>query len=171
MAFLVGAAAVVIAHEARVDEPAGSLLLNVCGHAGGSSGSRWHALRPKKLHAIGPGTTTLSPRRSCVPAGYSSPSDTISTPMPPSQRPRPASALGSASITRSASTRAWDIARRAKPTKQNARGYVNDRHRRPAAPSPTSPLAQPPSIGLMLTRGKTEAMPSRGAIGAGTEIG
>src|SRR5205823_8081535 len=66
----------------------------------------------------------------------------------------------SASITRSASTRAYAIARRAKSTKQNAGGYVDDRLRRPAAPSPTSPPAQPPTTGLMLTRGTAEAMPS-----------
>src|ERR1700730_8950054 len=77
-----------------------------------------------------------------------------STPMPASPRRRPASAPGSASITRSASTRAWPIARRARPTKQNAGGYVDDRLRRPAAPSPTSPPAHPPTTGLMLTRGK-----------------
>jgi transposase InsO family protein len=47
-----------------------------------------------------------------------------------------ASAPGSASITRRASTRAWDIARRAKRTKQNARGHVDDQLRRPATPSP-----------------------------------
>src|ERR1700736_2648770 len=81
-----------------------------------------------------------------------------STPMPASPRRRPASAPGSASITRSASTRAWPIARRARPTKQNAGGYVDDRLRRPAAPSPTSPPAHPPTTGLMLTRGKVEAM-------------
>ena len=69
-----------------------------------------------------------------------------------------ASALGSAFITRSASTRAWAIARRVRPPKQNARGYVDDRLRRPAAPSPTSPPAQPPTTGLILTRGKVEAM-------------
>ena len=39
-----------------------------------------------------------------------------------------------------------------------ARGYVDDRLRRPAAPSPTSPPAQPPTTGLMLTRRNTEAM-------------
>src|SRR5437660_7804807 len=71
---------------------------------------------------------------------------------------RPASAPGSAFITRSASTRAWAIAHRARPTKQNARGYVDDRLRRPAAPSPTSPPAQPPTTGLMLTRQKGKAM-------------
>jgi len=36
---------------------------------------------------------------------------------------------------------------------------VDDRLRRPAAPSPTSPPAQPPTKGLILTRRKTEAMP------------
>ena len=82
-----------------------------------------------------------------------------STPMPASPRPRPASAPGSAFITRSASTRAWAIARRARPTKQNARGYVDDRLRRPATPSPTSPPAQPPTTGLILTRWEVEAMP------------
>ena len=41
----------------------------------------------------------------------------------------------SVSITRSASTRAWATARRARPTKHNAGGYVDDRLRRPAAPS------------------------------------
>src|SRR5215468_10490605 len=76
-----------------------------------------------------------------------------STPMPVSPRPRSASAPGSAFIMRSASTRAWAIARRVRPTKQNARGYVDDRLRRPAAPSPTSPPA-PPTTGLILTRGK-----------------
>ena len=50
--------------------------------------------------------------------------------MPASPRPRPASAPGSPSITRSASTRAYAIARRAKHTRQNARGYVDDRVRR-----------------------------------------
>jgi Integrase core domain len=35
---------------------------------------------------------------------------------------------------------------------------VDDRLRRPAAPSPTSPPAQPPTTGLILTRGKAEAM-------------
>jgi len=80
-----------------------------------------------------------------------------STPMPVSPRPRPASAPGSAFITRSASTRTWATAHRARPTKQNARGYVDDRLRRPAAPSPTSPPAQPPTTGLILTR-KREAV-------------
>jgi putative transposase len=37
------------------------------------------------------------------------------------------------------------------------RGYVDDRLRRPAAPSPTSLPAQPPTTGLMLTRGEVEA--------------
>src|ERR1043166_3475300 len=41
----------------------------------------------------------------------------ISTPMPASPRPRPVSAPGSASITRSASTRAWDIAHLTTPPK------------------------------------------------------
>jgi hypothetical protein len=59
-----------------------------------------------------------------------------STPMPVSPRPRPASAPGSAFIIGSASTRAWAIARRVRPTKRNARGYVDGRLRRPAAPSP-----------------------------------
>src|ERR1700682_4725238 len=65
----------------------------------------------------------------------------------------------------SASTRAWAIARRARPTKQNAGGDVDDRLRRLAPPSPTSPPAQPPTTGLTLTRGKVEAMscPSRQA--------
>ena len=40
---------------------------------------------------------------------------------------------------------AWAIARRVRPTKQNAGGYVDDRLGRPAAPSPTSPPAQPPT--------------------------
>ena len=62
--------------------------------------------------------------------------ESISTLMPASPRPRPASAPGSVSITRSASTRASAIARRARPTKQNAHGYVDDRLRRPAVPSP-----------------------------------
>ena len=53
---------------------------------------------------------------------------------------------------------AWAIARRVRPTKQNAGGYVDDRLGRPAAPSPTSPPAQPPTTGLILTRGKVEAM-------------
>ena len=75
-----------------------------------------------------------------------------STPMPASPRPRPASALGSAFTTRSASTRAWAIVRHAKSMKQNARGYVDDRRCRPAAPSPTSPPAQPPTTGLRLTQ-------------------
>jgi hypothetical protein len=35
---------------------------------------------------------------------------------------------------------------------------VDDRLRRPAAPSPTSPPAQPPTRGFILTRGKVEAM-------------
>ena len=69
--------------------------------------------------------------------------------MPVSPRPRPASAPGSAFITRSASTRAWATAHRARPTKQNARGYVDDRLRRSAAPSSTSPPAQPPTTGLI----------------------
>src|SRR5580692_8620755 len=69
-----------------------------------------------------------------------------------------ASAPGSASITRSASTRASAIARRARPTKQNAHGYVDDRLRRPAVPSPTSPPAQPPTTGLILTSEKVGAM-------------
>src|SRR5207248_11807106 len=67
---------------------------------------------------------------------------------------------GSAFITRSASTRAWAIAHRAKPTKQNARGYVDDRLRRPAAPSPTFPPAQPPTIGLILTDRKSTRLNS-----------
>ena len=50
-------------------------------------------------------------------------------------------------------------ARRARPTKENARGYVDDRLRRPAAPSPTSPPAQPPTTGLILTRREVKAMP------------
>src|SRR5215212_1929766 len=79
--------------------------------------------------------------------------------MPASPGRRPVSAPGSASITRSASTRAWPTARRARPTNQNARGYVDDRLRRPAAPSPTSPPAQPPTTGLRLTRRKRKAMP------------
>src|SRR5712691_4820826 len=48
--------------------------------------------------------------------------------------------------------RAWATAHRARPTKQNAGGYVDDRLRRPAAPSPTSPPAQPPTTELILTR-------------------
>ena len=42
---------------------------------------------------------------------------------------------------------------------EDARGYVDDRLRRPAAPSPTSPPAQPPTTGLILTREEVEAMP------------
>ena len=79
-----------------------------------------------------------------------------STPMPASPRPKPASAHGSSFITRSASTRAWAIVRRAKSTKQSAGGYGDDRLRRPAAPSPTSPPALPPTTGLMLTRRNTK---------------
>ena len=52
---------------------------------------------------------------------------------------RPASVPGSAFITRSASIKAWAIAHHVRPTKQKADGYVDDRLRRPAAPSPTSP--------------------------------
>jgi putative transposase len=55
--------------------------------------------------------------------------------------------------------RAWDIARRASPTKQNARGYVDARLHRPAVPSHTSPPAQPPTTKSILTRRTTEAMP------------
>src|SRR5580693_8264055 len=66
-------------------------------------------------------------------------------------------------ITRGASTRAWAIARRVRPTKQNAGGYGDDRLRRPAAPSPTSPPAQPPTTGLILTRGKVEQCHERRA--------
>src|SRR3954452_20340841 len=79
-------------------------------------------------------------------------------PMPVSPRPRPASVPGSAFITRSASIKAWAIAHHVRPTKQKADGYVDDRLRRPAAPSPTSPPAQPPITGLMLTRTTIEAM-------------
>ena len=76
-------------------------------------------------------------------------------------------APGSTSTTRSASTRAWAIARRAKHTKQNAGGYGDDRRRRPAAlpplpeqarkagkcsPSPTSPQAPPPTMNLILMK-------------------
>src|ERR1700724_1282577 len=104
----------------------------------------------------GAATWTTSSSSGCGAASNTRRS--TSTPMPVSPRPRPASAPGSAFITRSASTRAWAIARRVRPTKQNARGYVDDRLRRPAAPSPTSPPAQPPTTGLILTRGKVEAM-------------
>jgi Integrase core domain len=38
-------------------------------------------------------------------------------------------------------------------------GRSDDQLRRPAAPSPTSPPAQPPTTGLMLTRRNTKAMP------------
>jgi transposase InsO family protein len=71
---------------------------------------------------------------------------------------RPASVPGSAFITRSASIKAWAIAHHVRPTKQKADGYVDDRLRRPAAPSPTSPPAQPPITGLMLTRRTIEAI-------------
>jgi putative transposase len=110
---------------------------------------------PSRKRGVAAWTTSLS-------SGCGAASNTrrsTSTPMPASPRPRPASALGSLSITRSANTRAYAIARRARPTKQNARGYMDDRLRRPAAPSPTSPPAQPPTTGSMLTRRKTEAMP------------
>jgi putative transposase len=88
-----------------------------------------------------------------------------SMPMRASLRPRPALAPGSASTTRSASTRAWAIARRARPMRQNAGGYVDDRQSRPAlppplpeqarkagkcSPSPTYPPAQPSTAGLIL---------------------
>ena len=77
---------------------------------------------------------------------------------PASPRPRPVSVPGSAFITRSASIRAWAIEHRVRPTKHNAGGYVHDRLRRPAAPSPTSPPAQPPKPGTMLTRTMVDAM-------------
>jgi hypothetical protein len=73
-------------------------------------------------------------------------SRSTSTSMPVSPRPRPASPPGLAFITRSATARVWAIARRVRPTKQKAGGYVDDRLRRPAAPSPTTPPAQPPDI-------------------------
>jgi Integrase core domain/HTH-like domain len=104
----------------------------------------------------GAATWTTSSSSGCGAASNTRRS--TSTPMPASPRPRPASAHGSSSITRSASTRAWAIVPRAKSTKQNARGYVDDRLRRPAAPSPTFPPAQPPTTGWILTTRNTEAM-------------
>src|SRR5215467_627247 len=77
--------------------------------------------------------------------------------------PRPALACGWNFTTRSASTRAWVIARRGKFTSK-ACGYVDDRRCRPAAlpplpeqarkagkcsPSPTSPQAPPPTMNLI----------------------
>lgn len=122
-----------------------------------TSPARWSATRSRSAWTARAATWTTSSSSGCGAASNTRRS--ISTPMPASPRRRPASAPGSASITRSASIRAWAIARRARPTKQNAGGYVDDRLRRPAAPSPTSPPAQQPTAGLMLTRRKTEAMP------------
>ena len=45
-----------------------------------------------------------------------------------------------------------------RPTKHDARGYVDDRLRRPAAPSPISPPAPPPQTGSMLAREKIETI-------------
>src|ERR1700687_432769 len=67
----------------------------------------------------GAATWTISSSSGCGAASNTRRS--TSTPMPASPRPRPASAPGSAF---SASTKAWAIARRARPTKQNAGGYV-----------------------------------------------
>jgi transposase InsO family protein len=122
-----------------------------------TSPAPWSATRSRSAWMAKVATWTTSSSSGCGTA--SNTRRFTSTPMPASPRPRPASAHGSAFITRSASTRAWGIARRAKPTKQNPRGYVDDRLRRPAAPSPTFPPAQPPTTGLILTRRKTEAMP------------
>jgi hypothetical protein len=90
---------------------------------------------------------------------------------------RPMGVLECCSITKSASTRAWTIARRVRPTKQNARGYVDDRLRRPAAPSPTGcAFAHIPTgttanhrIDIDEGEGRSSVVPS--AIGADTEIG
>ncbi len=49
----------------------------------------------------------------------------------------------------------------------------DDRRCRPAAPSPISPPAQPPTTGLMLTRRNSSnaTTVATSAIGAGTELG
>src|SRR5712692_2023864 len=84
--------------------------------------------------------------------------------MAASPRLRPALGSGWSSTTRSANIRAMAITRRGKCTKHNAGGYVDDRLCRPAAPPPlpeparkagkcspppTSPQAQPPTLGLI----------------------
>ena len=121
-----------------------------------TSPAPWSATRSRSAWMARAATWTTSLSSGCGAASNTKRS--TSTRMPASPKRRPASAPGSASITRSASTRACAIARRAKSTKQNADGYMDDRLRRPAAPSPTSPPAHPPTTGLMLTRGEVEAM-------------
>jgi hypothetical protein len=105
----------------------------------------------------GAGAWTTSSSSGCGAASNTRRS--TSMPMHRRPKPRPPSALGSASTTRSASTRAWVIARRGKFTRR-ACGYVDDRLRRPAAlpplperarkagkcsPSPTYPQAPQPT--------------------------
>ena len=65
----------------------------------------------------------------------------MSTPMPASQEPRPASAPGSASITRSANTRAWATARCARPTKPVDMCTIGFADRLRLAPTPTGTTA------------------------------
>src|SRR5262245_61838544 len=116
----------------------------------------WSATRSPSAWTARAATWTTSSSSGC--GAVSNTRRCTSTPMPASPRPRPASVPGLASITRSASTRAWATARHARSTKQNARGYVDDRLCRPAAPSPTSPPAPQPTTEAMLTRKKRAAM-------------
>src|ERR1700731_4781823 len=66
------------------------------------------------------------------------------TPMRALPKRRPGSGTGSAFTTRSGSTRALATAHRSRPMQRNARGYVDDRLRRPAAPPPLPEQARNP---------------------------
>jgi putative transposase len=117
---------------------------------------------PSRKRGAGTWTTSLSSGCGAV----SNMRRSTSMPMRQWPKPRPALAAGWNFTTRSASTRAWVIARRGKFTRM-ACGYVDDRRCRPAAlpplpeqarkvgkcsPSPTSPQAPPPTINLILMK-------------------
>src|ERR1700740_1804805 len=116
------------------------------------------------LRKQGAGAWTTSSSSGC--GAVSNTRRFILMPMRQLQKQRPALFAGWTFTTRSASTRAWVIARRGKFTSK-ACGYVDDRRCRPAAlpplperarktgkcsPSPTYPQAPPPTRNLILIR-------------------